>query len=161
MRHLTHMTDDWWTEASGVIRQFQDQVLSSGPEMGRLERLAAMLDDLAKLYRSIPDTEPDDDKELPEMDYVALYKAIGEQYPELGYYWCTDPLPPTQDPELPGLADAIDDLADIYRDLAYAVWLAENVGLDDAAWEFRFGYQIHWGRHLHQLRCHIHWKLYD
>ena len=41
-----------------------------------------------------------------------------------------------------------DDLADIYRDLKAGLSLYEAEHPIDAAWEWRFRFQIHWGQHL-------------
>ena len=51
--------------------------------------------------------------------------------------------------------DAIDDLADIAKDLIQFMWFLDNVSLSDAIWDFRFGYQSHWGPHLHGLRAYL------
>lgn len=36
------------------------------------------------------------------------------------------------------------------------LWLFENADENDAIWDFRFGYQTHWGRHLHEMRVYLH-----
>ncbi len=52
-----------------------------------------------------------------------------------------------------------DDLADIYRDVHHglAVW---NVGTPDAqaeaAWQWRWGYENHWGEHLFRAMLTVH-----
>jgi hypothetical protein len=54
-----------------------------------------------------------------------------------------------------------DDLADITSDLREVLWCWENTSEADAAWHFRFLYQIHWGRHLHNLRSYLHMRLFE
>lgn len=52
-----------------------------------------------------------------------------------------------------------DDLADIYRDLRhgldlYALGDSENVA--EAVWQWRFGYENHWGTHLFRALMTVH-----
>jgi hypothetical protein len=51
---------------------------------------------------------------------------------------------------------AASDLAEIASDLSEVLWLFENASHNDAVWDFRFGYQSHWGRHLHEVRTYLH-----
>lgn len=52
-----------------------------------------------------------------------------------------------------------DDLADIYRDLHHGLKLWE-VGTSDAqaeaAWQWRFGFESHWGHHLFRAMLTVH-----
>jgi hypothetical protein len=53
-----------------------------------------------------------------------------------------------------------DDLADIYRDLKRGVdeWCdADSVGRQDIVWEWRFGFESHWGQHLLSALRVAHW----
>ena len=60
-------------------------------------------------------------------------------------YWDVfNPLTATE-PVMNSLAD---DLADIYRDVKAALSLYEARHFTDAAWDWRFNFQIHWGQHL-------------
>jgi hypothetical protein len=40
-----------------------------------------------------------------------------------------------------------DDLADIYRDLCEGLDLHDSGHTDEAFWQWRFGFDSHWGRH--------------
>jgi hypothetical protein len=51
---------------------------------------------------------------------------------------------------------ATSELAEIANDLTKVLWEFENGSEADAIWEFRFGYQVHWGEHLHRVRQYIH-----
>ncbi|MDI6624942.1 MAG: DUF5063 domain-containing protein [Brevundimonas sp.] len=152
-------TQAWWAGAKAQIGRFTDLALDGGDEKTRLGDLAVALDSLVATYNTAPLTEPGEDDLPPEAEFHPSYDRIGAAYPELGYYADVDPI--FAERSEPLLADAIDDLMDICRDLAEAKWRAENVSVEDAAWHFRFSYQIHWGKHLHRLRTHLHWKLYD
>ncbi len=41
-----------------------------------------------------------------------------------------------------------EDLSDIYRDTKYGLRLFEAGHLAEAAWEWKFGFKVHWGWHL-------------
>lgn len=104
--------------------------------------------------------------ELPAVDGDAEYAGTDEAewrrvYERVGalpvgmYGECLDPLevPPGET----GLGDLADDLADIDRDLVrgLAAWRAGDHAA--AEWEWRFHFQVHWGRHataaMHALHC--------
>lgn len=53
----------------------------------------------------------------------------------------------------------LDDLVDIAVDLTEVLWLIDHHREADAIWEFRWGYENHWGDHLHVLR-YLHKLLY-
>ena len=50
-----------------------------------------------------------------------------------------------------------DDLADIYRDLDHGrrLWSLKDSAAQ-AAWEWRYGYEIHWGEHLFRAMTSVH-----
>ena len=77
-----------------------------------------------------------------------------KRFPNLGFYGVIfDPL--KLPPEEPVVGDAIDDIADIVSDLSEILWRHEMLGEEDANWHFRYLYEIHWGRHLHELRHYL------
>lgn len=124
-------------------------------ESVRLNRLAEALDRLVIEYHRAPDVEPDVmDVASPTVSYEPLAKRAAASFPELGLYGDVEPQDGL-DQEI-SLGDAIDDLADIARDLTDVLWHLDNVGVNDAIWMFRFGYQTHWGRHLHDIRRYLH-----
>jgi hypothetical protein len=50
--------------------------------------------------------------------------------------------------EMPVVASLADDIADIYRDLKKGFALLDAGGSRDrAVWEWRHGFEHHWGRH--------------
>ena len=93
------------------------------------------------------------DDQPPQMGGSALYRKAAERFPDLGMYPVSDPLKPIEDDRM--LADAIDDLADMTRDLSEVLWRDENLGSDDAAWCFRLLY-FHWARHARELSLYLH-----
>ena len=124
-------------------------------ETVRLRRLTEALDRLVIEYHRAPDVEPDEaEVESPTVPYEPLAKRASASFPELGLYADVDPQDGPE--QVVGQGDAIDDLADIARDLTEVLWHLDNVGVNDAIWDFRFGYQTHWGVHLHRLRRYLH-----
>lgn len=124
-------------------------------EQHELKKLTLALDRLVSEYQKTEDVDViDDEADAPSFDYQSLYQAAGASYPNLGYY---AHVAPDEDGDAkPELADAIDDLADIARDLIEVLWHLDKDRLTDAVWHFRFNYQIHWGVHLHNLRVYLH-----
>ncbi|RKH29567.1 DUF5063 domain-containing protein [Corallococcus sicarius] len=94
---------------------------------------------------------PDDVRTTP---YEALTRRLGQCFPGLGYYSTaldsTDLAAST-----PGVGDAIDDLADIAKDLEEVLsrWETSEV---DALWYFKLHFESHWGQHLRALQLHLH-----
>jgi hypothetical protein len=144
-----------------AIRAYQDLLRDPPPtEELRLVALTEALDRLAMSYHQTLDAWSDNEVGAPESsEYWDRRAKIASRFPELGYYATIVPGPPDN---LAGMVgDAIDDLADIKSDLNEVVWRAENVDLDDAIWYFRYLYRIHWGRHLMELRNHLHLRLFE
>ena len=50
-------------------------------------------------------------------------------------------------PEEPVVGDVADDIADIYRDVITGLRLFDASLVDDALWEWGFGFRTHWGKH--------------
>lgn len=135
-------------------------LLREPPAGDRVAALAAALDRLAGAYHATPETEASDEADRPNPPtYEQLRDIAAAAFPDLGYYAVTRPEPSGTDAIMAG--DAIDDLADIALELEHVVWLWENARAGDAAWHYRFGYRTHWGRHLHDLRSHLHARQFE
>lgn len=96
--------------------------------------------------------------EAPSADYDHWRAMALRAFPSLGQYACVTP---QFDATEVTLADAHDDIADIACDLQTVIWHWQNTTADDAIWCFRFGYQSHWGRHLMNLRSHLHQRMFE
>lgn len=120
-----------------------------------LRTLAISLDNLVAVYFETDDVEPDGEVEPPPKDTARFLRQFAAAFPELGLYPYADP---GGDPgeEIHLVADAIDDLGDIAGDLDEVLWYFENSTNSEAIWHFRWGYQNHWGEHLHSLRSYLH-----
>jgi hypothetical protein len=87
----------------------------------------------------------------------SLYSAATERFADLpvNVYWLIfDPL---DEADLQPVAGTLgDDLADIYCDLVEGLEHFRVGDLDEALWEWRFGYDTHWGNHLFEALRVIH-----
>ena len=57
--------------------------------------------------------------------------------------------------DAPVMGSLADDLADIYGDLKRGLEPWEAGDLDEASYEWRFGFEFHWGRHAVSALCAI------
>jgi hypothetical protein len=76
--------------------------------------------------------------------YIALGKQIGSRWN--AYQEVFDPY--AEPPEAPVTGSLADDLTDIFLDLedGEELWCRGN--FDEAVWEWRFGFESHWGEHV-------------
>lgn len=128
---------------------------SISPE-NRLLRLRRALDQLALLQHDVSYAFAGRDyQDAPRKDYQALRALVSSRFPELGHY--NVPAVVTQnvaEAEL-HVGDAIDDVADIARDLYEVQWRWENTSADDALWYFTNSYFTHWEEHLRDLQLYL------
>jgi hypothetical protein len=127
---------------------------TDGGKRATLHDLAKALDGLVEAYHQTADVEPDSQTLAPRVEETKYRQAAAAAFPELHMYAVVDP----QDgPEQQvGLSVAAGDLGEIAGDLLEVLWLFDNSSHNNAVWQFRFGYQSHWGRHLHELRLYLH-----
>jgi len=143
-----------------AVRNFLQIFVEETPaEKCSPQRLAMLLDRLLIAYHETDDVGPATDSRPPPNDYKQTRALVESRFPDFGFYAWAGPEENPNSEVMMG--DAIDDLADIYGDLRDVVWLWENSSAADATWQFRFGYQTHWGRHLLDLRSYLHWKLHE
>lgn len=140
-------------EAIGAYLALLDRNPSDG-EVG-LRRLATTLDHLVTIYFGTCDVDPVEKAEAPSKRYSEYYQRAAKAFPELGLYPYADPGGEPGE-EGPAVSDAIDDIADIAGDLDEVLWYFDHASDAEAIWHFRFGYQHHWGDHLHSLRNYLH-----
>jgi hypothetical protein len=103
--------------------------------------------------------------ELPDLGIGKNLDAVSMSHDEWSrFYEKFDRLPITNysdvfkplKEEEPVTNSLADDLADIYRDLKAGLSLFEANHPIDAAWNWRFGFQTHWGQHLVGAQRPIH-----
>ncbi|WP_176399771.1 DUF5063 domain-containing protein [Novosphingobium sp. B 225] len=121
--------------------------------------LATALDHLCAAYNQTSDVEPDStDVDAPRTDMKQFGGQAASSFPELGFYPQVHPLEGFEQ-EI-GQGWGLDDLTDIASDLAEVLWFLDQRRVNDAIWQFRWGYENHWGHHLHNLRRYLHNLLY-
>jgi Domain of unknown function (DUF5063) len=146
-----------------AVARFNEAVFENA-ESDQLERqatLAGALDGLVEVYNGLPDCGPDELPDAPRSShefYMDLYERVGGRFPNLGYYPDVDVLGDTE--QKIGLADAIDDIADIARDLRTVLWYLDNDRVETAIWQYKFDFRLHWGEHLLRMRRLLHHSLH-
>jgi hypothetical protein len=142
-----------------IVTAIQDYLELIRPEGRRgdttLAHLAQALDQLVSTYYAAPDVSPDTvDSCAPCIDQRPYEESAAAAFPDLGWYAVAEP-EGDMDQKV-GLTIATSDLAEIAADLINVLWLFENASENDAIFDFRLGYQTHWGRHAHELRVYLH-----
>ncbi len=118
-------------EATPTIRRVRSflALLRDGESPSDME-LAGALDRLAVAYHDAPAGQAaDDERDAPETDFMESYAALGKRFPEFGLYAVADPTEPLNDEPMVG--DAIDDLADIVRELDEVLWRFDILERDE------------------------------
>jgi len=118
--------------------------------------IAMSLDNLVRVYFETPEVEPDlnDTTQAPRIDEGAFGRNAARFFEKDDVIWLIDP---EGGPDQEAMCTfATSELAEIAGDLAEVLWEFENGSEADAIWEFRFGYQVHWGAHLHRVRQYLH-----
>lgn len=140
------------SHAVEAARQFLSAVWEGEPPTD--EALLFALDRLIAAFQHAPDVTPSDtDLEAPRAEGPVLYQQLSARFPTYGLYPVSDPIASIEAAAMMG--DAIDDLVDLTLDMREVIWLADNIGLDDAHWSLRLHY-FHWGRHARELALYLH-----
>src|SRR5687767_7811299 len=100
-----------------------------------LRVLAQVLDRLSSAYHETTPAFVEDMADPPELaTYDDLRAAAGRAFPDFGFYAVVRTHEGLD--AKPGLADAIDDVTDIARDLIEVEWRWINNSPADAMWQF-------------------------
>jgi hypothetical protein len=128
-----------------------------GTVVERKDTLRVVLDRLAVVYDSVKRTtlREEDLPEPPRIDYGVVRARFAAAFPDLGLYDAVTELSKADGSPEVTAGDALDDLADIAVDLQEVLDRAK-VSIDDAVWEFRFGFETHWGTHLRWIQLYLH-----
>ncbi|MDX2060765.1 MAG: DUF5063 domain-containing protein [Gemmatimonadales bacterium] len=105
------------------------------------------------------DQAPDPDR-LSQDEWWTLFRGLTEYFGDRKWYReIFDPHEPSTELEVRG--DLADDFADIYRDLLDGLRKWARGEADLAHWEWRSGFENHWGEHatgaLRALHCLAAW----
>lgn len=106
---------------------------------------------LAQLYAAaiaLPDVEPATDGTKPEVpeECCAKVKRNFAPFWTQDYRQVFDPRPECDDAPICQVIG--DDLTDVYHDVKGALLLYQRGDTIDAAWQWRFDHQTHWGHHV-------------
>lgn len=143
----------------GVIEQV-DRL----PILEFLTTIQPLLADLYLKALSLPDVSPRSADIATRIDHDAWARVFDSIISTLGHrhaYWTVfDPMDPDDHESI--YCSLADDLADIYRDVKEGLLQigepsARNA---DVAWEWRFGFQNHWGQHAVSAIQAVHSLLY-
>lgn len=114
-----------------------------------LRELQPLLVNLYATGLALGSGDPDDTADLPDSltgdDWQALYRRLGAQL--RGYDDYAFVFEPHELSATPVVGSLSDDVADIYLELRNGFTLFDEGKPGEAAWEWRFGFDNHWGRH--------------
>ncbi len=117
------------------------------------------LDRLSLAYHFADYTADDSDyAESQKRDYQAIREVVSNNFPQLGYYNVAGEISEKIAEAEVHVGDAIDDICDIAGDLEEVLWCWDNTSIDNALWNFKFGYDSHWGKHLRDLQLYLYAK---
>lgn len=114
--------------------------------------LALLLDELA-LAAHIDVPQPSQSHtDVPLREFDEVYDQVARRFPSLGLYRAAS----LELHEELLVGDAVDDLADICRDLGGVHWLWTNVSEAAALQQLHWSYEFHWAAHLRGLQWYLH-----
>ncbi|HKP62750.1 MAG TPA: hypothetical protein VJV78_38705 [Polyangiales bacterium] len=126
------------------------------PAVDAEQRLGLVLDQLALAQHFVEyDFDSKEHGEAPRRDYDELRRLAAQAFPDFGYYNVALPLLEEIGNAQCGVGDAIDDLADIARDLYDVAWRWSNTSVDDALFHFQHGFRAHWRDHVRGLQLYL------
>jgi Domain of unknown function (DUF5063) len=121
-----------------------------------LQALELVLDKLALAHNFIGfQFDEKDYPEAPAKDYNRLRQLAERRFPDFGHYNMPACITEKIAQSEIVVGDAIDDVADIARDMYKIAWCWKHTSPEDALWHFQFGYESHWGEHLRCLQLYI------
>ena len=158
---LQHTSSYRWSmttnEIRKAIRDFLSLIETVEQTTEEVERrLVPILDRLALAQSSVSFVFDEADyPDSPNQSYDDLRKLVSRRFPNYGYYNVAEPI--TSDIGEAGtiVGDAIDDLADIARDLYDVEWYWANTSEANALFHLLQSYQTHWRRHLRGFQLYL------
>ena len=120
-----------------------------------LKALSASLSRLLELGELCPESYADSDLEPPDEDETVLRDKIERNFPTFGTYFVVRP-----DEDRMYVADAVDDIIDIWLDLNRSIWHIREDDPANGAWYAKLMFN-HWGEHAINLKRYLHKRIYD
>ncbi|HLX32979.1 MAG TPA: DUF5063 domain-containing protein [Gaiellaceae bacterium] len=125
-----------------------------GELVDRATKLIVGLYDAAMRLPQPQASEHDAPQPVTKEEWWTLFRRLSLQLGEINNYsFVFDPYEQDAAPVTGSLAD---DLAGIYSDLRVGLALYAAEAYDDAIWEWRFGFESHWGRHAAHALYALH-----
>lgn len=139
-----------------LVRAYLD-LIDSQASTDAEKDLALVLDELAfKTSRTDPSTCDVDPELEPVIEsYEAVRKRVSVRFPDFGFYNLASDVDSKVGESDCMVGDAIDDITDIYQDLAKAEWNWQNSTEQEAIWALKFSFDTHWERHLRELQIYL------
>lgn len=125
-----------------------------GDPLKEMHQARLLLTELHFAAVRLPDLGIGEDVETPDISQDE-WSRVCQKFARLPVSSYMDVFNPLKDKE-PVTNTLFDDLSDIYRDVKRGLLLFESQHPIDAAWEWRFNFQIHWGQHLVGAQRAIH-----
>ncbi len=121
-------------------------------EAEKIRTLQRLLVEIYSIYLSMkPEFEETKHENQPSFDYEEIRLQVSANFPALGFYSTVlNPNEVGEETEI-GVADAIDDLSDIIKDMLAVRWRIQNISLKDAVYHFEFSMRTHSEKHLLDL----------
>ena len=159
---VTAAPDDSSIEAFKIAAERYCAFIDASESLKRGEFVWQLMEHFVPLYAAgmrLPLAIGDDDFDAPSAmtheEWQELFQRLSTQLGDADYYSVIfDPYEFDATPVTGSLAD---DAADVYRDLKSGLAvIAEGGALEDAVWEWRFGFDNHWGRHTAEALYALH-----
>lgn len=137
-----------------VVRRFCSWAENlADPNEKELDVAHRLLCELQLNVLDLPDLESEStDHSLGRNDWLNVYERF--QHLPINFYCKVYDV--FSEDEVPVGCAISDDLSDIYRDLKEGLLLYDSGKVNEAVWEWRFNYLIHWGRHLTGVQTALH-----
>ena len=144
---------------AAVVRRYCSWAENSAdPTDKDLKKVHSLLCELQLSALSLPTLDSGDTEVSVTRDDWLKVRERCQKFNIDGYWKVFDAF---AESELPVFCTLSDDLADIYTDLKEGLILYDLGKVNDAVWEWRFNYFIHWGRHLTGAQTALHQYLAD
>lgn len=158
---MNEQNEKYANDFASAIRQFESLIAgTTAASRHDLEQLSLMLSILLQFGEECPEAFSDSEPEPPAPSYEALTARLKKRFPKFGFYNTVTPSKEAVGCCSVSVGDAIDDIADIYLDLAGALWYFDNGDPALCLWQAKLLF-FHWGRHAICLKSFLHEQLHE
>ena len=120
------------------------------------DELVEMLDGLTWAYHlSKSQLKTPSDLEPETVNADEIRQKVVKLFPDLGYYNVPEYVSKNIARPQMLVADAIDDIVDIYLEMHKVLDYWQAGDIPGAMWQFEWGYLSHWGAHTRQLQWYL------